>query len=81
MTRSSELDSWLDEWSQHIADWEAETGKIFLGENSLMIKPPRGRFECWLDQHNHKMELLRTLTSAIAAVAGVAVFLKVFGVI
>ena len=22
MTRSSELDSWLDEWSQHIADWE-----------------------------------------------------------
>jgi len=81
MTRSTELDSWLDGWSQKIADWETETGKIFLGENRLVVQPPRGRFERWLDQHNHKMELLRTFTSAVAAVAGVAVFLKVFGII
>tara|TARA_A100001037_G_scaffold285800_1_gene293495 strand:- start:470 stop:619 length:150 start_codon:yes stop_codon:yes gene_type:complete len=42
---------------------------------------PRGNFEHWLDRHNHKMELLRTITSAVAAIAGVAVFLKVFGLI
>ena len=41
----------------------------------------RGAFENWLDEHNHKMELLRTITSAVAAIAGVAVFLKVFGLI
>jgi len=41
----------------------------------------RGDFEHWLDKHNHKMELLRTITSAVAAIAGVAVFLKVFGFI
>ncbi len=41
----------------------------------------RGVFENWLDEHNHKMELLRTITSAVAAMAGVAVFLKVFGLI
>ena len=27
----------------------------------------RGTFEKWLDRHNHKMELIRTLTSALAA--------------
>tara|TARA_B100001750_G_C15508862_1_gene602272 strand:- start:1901 stop:2050 length:150 start_codon:yes stop_codon:yes gene_type:complete len=41
----------------------------------------RGAFETWLDEHNHKMELLRTITSAVAAIAGVAVFLKVFELI
>jgi len=81
MTRSPGLTQWLDNCSQQIADWEQETGQTFLGEGRLVVQAPRGRFERWLDQHNHKMELLRTLTSAIAAVAGVAVFLKVFGVI
>jgi len=41
----------------------------------------RGTFEKWLDRHNHKMELLRTLGSGIAAVTGVLVFLKVFEII
>jgi len=27
----------------------------------------RGSFERWLDRHNRKMELMRTLTSLIAA--------------
>ena len=44
-------------------------------------EPDRGELEHWLDRHNHKMELLRTITSAVAAIAGVAVFLKVFGLI
>jgi len=41
----------------------------------------RGGFEKWLDKHNHKMELMRTAFSLIAAVTGIFVFLKVFGVI
>ena len=41
----------------------------------------RGRIEIWLDEHNHKMEFLRTVFSAIAATTGIFVFLKVFGII
>jgi len=41
----------------------------------------RGGLERWLDKHNHKMELLRTVTSALAAVTGVLIFVKVFGLI
>lgn len=40
--------------------------------------PERGSLERWLDKHNHKMELLRTLTSAIAAVASMVVLLIVW---
>jgi len=35
----------------------------------------RGRFERWLDRHNHKMELMRTLTSLIAAVSSTVVLI------
>lgn len=41
----------------------------------------RGKFEKWLDEHNHKMELMRTMFSLIAAITGIFVFLKVFGLI
>jgi|TARA_R110000824_G_scaffold138437_1_gene303089 hypothetical protein len=81
MTQSRELNEWINEWSQKIDEWEKETGKTLLGDNILTISPPRGRIERWLDKHNHKMEFLRTLTSALAAAAGLAVFLKIFGVI
>lgn len=33
----------------------------------------RDGFEKWLDRHNHKMELMRTLTSLIAAVSSTIV--------
>jgi len=39
------------------------------------------RFERWLDNHNHKMELMRTVFGFIAAITGVFVFLKVFNFI
>lgn len=81
MTRSPELDYWLSEWSDKIREWELSTGKEFLGDQEIVARRPRGRFECWLDRHNHKMELLRTFTSAAAAIASLAVFLKVFGVV
>ena len=38
----------------------------------------RGIMECWLDQHNHKMGLMRTLTSVVAAVASTMVLWKVW---
>jgi len=48
----------------------------------------RGKMETWLDKHNHKMELIRTITSAIgaitgiiAATTGILVFLRVFEII
>jgi hypothetical protein len=44
-------------------------------------KMNKSRFERWLDYHNHEMELMRTITSAIAAIMGVLVFLRVFGLI
>jgi hypothetical protein len=36
----------------------------------------RGALESWLDRHNHKMELMRTLTSAFAAIASTIVLWK-----
>jgi hypothetical protein len=41
----------------------------------------RGFFEKWLDRHNHKMELMRTMFSFLAAATGSLVFLKVFKLI
>lgn len=41
----------------------------------------RDPFEIWIDHHNHKLEVLRTLGSVINAILGLCVFLKVFGVL
>jgi hypothetical protein len=38
----------------------------------------KDKLEIWLGKHNREMELLRTICSFIAALAGVMVFLKVF---
>ena len=43
-----------------------------------MARKNRGGFEKWLDAHNHKMELMRTTFSFIAASTGILVLLKVF---
>lgn len=78
MTRSTELDTWLTTWSDHIRDWEEETGKVFLGDSRLEVTS-RGRFERWLDRHNHKMELLRTISSFSAALfSGIVLVFLVF---
>jgi hypothetical protein len=45
------------------------------------MQKKRDKFELWLDKHNHEMELLRTVASTLAAIMGVLVFLKVFGII
>jgi len=41
----------------------------------------RDGFELWVDRHNHKMELVRTLTSVMGLVVSSIVMLKVFGLI
>jgi len=38
----------------------------------------RGNLERWLDRHNHKMEFMRTMTSALAALASTIVLWKVW---
>lgn len=38
-----------------------------------LLKKPRDRFELFLDLHNHKLELVRTITSCIAAFCTVAI--------
>lgn len=39
----------------------------------------RDSFELWVDRHNHKFELIRTLTSIIGLVMSSVIMLKVFG--
>lgn len=41
----------------------------------------RDTFELWVDQHNHKFELVRTLTSVLGLIVSSIVLLRVFGLI
>lgn len=41
----------------------------------------RDGFELWVDRHNHKFELIRTVTSIIGLVMSSVIMLKVFGII
>ena len=41
----------------------------------------RDPLEIWIDHHNHKLEVLRTLGNMVSAILGICVFLKVFGVL
>jgi hypothetical protein len=40
----------------------------------------RDGLEIWVDKHNHKMELIRTLTSIIGLIVSSIVLLRVFGI-
>lgn len=41
----------------------------------------RDYIEIWVDRHNHKLELLRTFTSLVAALCSSIVLLKLFHLI
>lgn len=41
----------------------------------------RDSFELWVDKHNHKFELVRTLTSVLGLIVSSVVLLKVFGLL
>ena len=41
----------------------------------------RDSFELWVDHHNHKMEVIRTLTGLVGFILYCIIMLKVFGII
>lgn len=41
----------------------------------------RDNLEIWIDKHNHKMEMLRTINSIVNIIISSIIFLRVFGVI
>ena len=41
----------------------------------------RDSFELWVDHHNHKFELIRTLTSIVGLVISSIIMMKVFGIL
>lgn len=41
----------------------------------------RDTFELWVDRHNHKFELVRTLTSIIGLAISCIIMMKVFSLI
>jgi len=41
----------------------------------------RDKVELWVDYHNHKMELVRTMTSIISLGVSTVVLLRVFGIL
>lgn len=43
-----------------------------------MNKHPRGRIERWLDRHNHKMELIRTIVPVLVLILQAAMFFAFF---
>jgi hypothetical protein len=53
--------------------------KLSKKELSRLEKEGRLRdyVEIWVDQHNHKLELLRTFTSLVAAISSALVLFKV----
>jgi hypothetical protein len=78
---SYELDEWLATLSDQFPPCEELTGQEFLGDRKLVIMAPRGRFERWLDRHNHKMAFLRTIGAVAAAIFSGLVLIVVLGVI
>jgi|APGre2960657505_1045072.scaffolds.fasta_scaffold441709_2 hypothetical protein len=41
----------------------------------------RDSFELWVDHHNHKMEMVRTLTGIVGVILSCVIMLKVFSII
>jgi hypothetical protein len=44
-------------------------------------KPRRDKIELWLDRHNHKLELIRTIGNIVGGIAGAIAILRVLGII
>lgn len=41
----------------------------------------RDQFELWVDKHNHKFELVRTITSIVGLLMSSIIMMKVFGLL
>ena len=47
-------------------------------KNKIYVKKkPRDKFECWLDKHNHKLELIRTVGNFLTGLVALLVILGV----
>ena len=46
-----------------------------------MIKNKRDKLELWLDRHNHKLELVRTIGNLIGGIAGALAVLRIMNLI
>ena len=44
-------------------------------------KAKRDWFEAWLDRHNHKLELIRTIGSVLGGLGGTIAILRVLGIL
>ena len=59
--------------------------KVKLSKKQIKRLRKQGRLrdsiEIWVDKHNHKLELMRTCTSFIAALCSSVVLLKLFGLL
>ena len=44
-------------------------------------KTPRDRLEMYLDKHNHKLELVRTIGNTLAGIAGALAILRILEII
>lgn len=59
--------------------------RIKLSKKEIKKLEKQGRLrdsiEIWVDRHNHKLELMRTLTSLVAALCSSLVLLKLFGLL
>ena len=54
---------------------------LAVGKASVPAARARGRFERWLDRHNHEMEFLRTLFGLSTISLQVVILLKIFNYI
>jgi hypothetical protein len=75
MSQGTDLD-WLDSLSADIDEWEAKTGRTFLG--GILTSHERSWLECYFDKHAHKMAGIRTITSGLAIVLSAIVLYKVW---
>ena len=65
-------------WEQNMNIKRISTKKIkkLAGQGKL-----RDKVELWVDKHNHKMELIRTLTGIIGLLLSSVIMLRVFNIL
>ena len=52
-----------------------------ISKETIRGVSPRGRFEHWLDRHNHEMEFLRTLFGLATLSLQALILVKIFNII
>ena len=55
--------------------------KLSKEEYKKLKEKPRDRLEAWINLHNHKLELIRTIGNVISGIGGALAILRIFGII